>query len=250
MDKERLILIPGWGMPPDVWLPISDNLSAYFDLSYVDWHDVETIDGFNEKALRTVFAQQNQPLSLLGWSLGALVALTIAAEYPERITRLILFGGTSRFTIDKTGGYHGGWPWKVVEKMRANIEKNKKDTLLTFYNSLFSAKESENNEVRRFLELFGDRLLNQPIHPLLAGLDYLMKMDCRDKLKLIKAPLLLIHGAQDRICPVKAAEYIQSKVTTKTWYNLLPEAGHIPFFTNPEICVRAVRHFYELTVVK
>jgi pimeloyl-ACP methyl ester carboxylesterase len=138
MNKHRVIMLPGWGMPPNVWLPLTDNLSLYFDLCLVDWDDVQSIDGFHAKVLAIVFAQPDRRFSILGWFLGWLVALAIAAEYPDKIARLILFGGTSRFTSDKAGGYYAGWPLKMVEKMKANLEQDQENTLRDFYSSMFS----------------------------------------------------------------------------------------------------------------
>jgi pimeloyl-[acyl-carrier protein] methyl ester esterase len=243
MGSDQLLMLPGWGMPQDIWVPFDRNLSSYFDLSYICWDDVGTVNGFREKVLKTIFESPNKPLSLLGWSLGSLVALDIAADYPDQIARIILISGTSRFTIDKAAGYLAGWPLKVVVKMKANLDNDQKNTLRNFYSSMFFEDESGQNEAIRFLRLFDHFLFKQSLQSLLTGLDYLMETDCRDKLKSIKAPILLINGALDRICPVDASEYILSQVSTQTISKVLPYAGHMPFFTYPEECLGYIKQF-------
>jgi pimeloyl-[acyl-carrier protein] methyl ester esterase len=236
-------MLPGWGMPRDIWDPLNKMLAAELDLMELSWEDVVTVDGFREKALETVIKNQYQPLSLLGWSLGSLVALEIAADYPQKIPQVILIGGTSRFTIDKTSGYLAGWPVKVLEKMKKNLENDRNNTLLNFYRSMFPGDENGQNEAQRFLRQFDHVLFTQPLGSLLSGLDYLIEFDGRDKLSSITAPILLIHGEQDHTCPVAAAKYILSQVSGRTVLKVLPFTGHAPFFSHPEECHEYIKQF-------
>lgn len=247
MSKHDLIMIPGWGMSGAIWSPLEKELAVDFNLSPVDWTGVEAPDGFVQNALRCVPDDAGRTFSIMGWSLGSLVALTLAARYPRRVARLILFGGTSRFIIDKSGGYFGGWPLKVIQKIKADLIKAKEKTLFDFYQSMFSQSERHSEQSRRFLQEFGFDLLRQPVETLLAGLDYLIFADCRPHLLRIKAPLLLIHGSQDRICPVKAVEYIRSQVRVETRYRMVPDGGHMLFFTRPDQCLREIDRFMKHT---
>jgi pimeloyl-[acyl-carrier protein] methyl ester esterase len=246
MGKPKLITLPGWGMPPDVWLPLQAGLAAYYDFVPVDWAGINTVSGFAQKSLSVIMANQPGPASLMGWSLGAVVALEVAIGYPGLVDRLILFGGTSRFVSDKAGGYHCGCPARVVKRLKASLINDRENTLLNFYQAMFAEHEIEKAAAARFKRSIGERAPAHPLPSLLAGLDYLMQADYRERLKLIKAPLLLIHGAADRICPLGAVDEILFRVTTETNCNVLPEAGHMPFFTYPDRCVRMIMEFTSL----
>ncbi|MCL6589978.1 MAG: alpha/beta fold hydrolase [Firmicutes bacterium] len=243
MGGFQLIMLPGWGMSRDIWGPFSQELAADFDLTYAGWEDVIAAEGFYKKALEIVLNAPNQPLALMGWSLGSLVALEIAAGYPGKIAQIILIGGASRFTTDKTSGYLAGWPGRVLEKMKQNLLNNREKTLRNFYRSMFPEDEDGENEARHFLRRFEHALSAQPLGALVSGLEYLLQTDCRDKLSIISAPLLLIHGARDQICPVAASEYILARVSSRTALKVLPSAGHAPFFSHPGECYNCIKQF-------
>lgn len=78
---------------------------------------------------------------------------------------------------------------------------------------------------------------------LLIGLDYLIQADVRKEINHIIAPMLLLHGEEDQICPLAAVEYIRSKMTYKTRLISLAHTGHIPFFTNPIQCYDSIKEF-------
>ncbi|MDK2810167.1 MAG: pimeloyl-[acyl-carrier protein] methyl ester esterase [Petroclostridium sp.] len=243
MEKPHLIMLPGWGMASCVWMPIQEELAKNFQILFVEWDGVHSIDGFKEKVLQLITTKQILSFSLLGWSLGSLVALDIASEYQAQIRDVILIGGTSRFTNHKSDGYHAGWPRYIVERMKCQLQKDKEQTLLTFYDSMFSSIEKKRGDNGRFLQLINKNFCNSETLSLLTGLDYLIQTDFREKLKFIKTPLLLIHGEKDQICPVTASELIASKASSDVTLKVLPDVGHLPFFTNPDQCMVCIKQF-------
>ncbi len=84
-------------------------------------------------AVDSAFAGETQPLAVLGWSLGGLVAMRWAISRPERVNRLALVCATPRFVAGPD------WPHAVA-----------KETLVRFGDELHVAWKLT---VQRFLAL-------------------------------------------------------------------------------------------------
>jgi len=73
-----------------------------------------------------------------GWSLGSLLAIDAAGKYKDRVEKLVLVGGTARFTRDKETGYFCGWHKSAVKKMKEAIKfTGKKQWILLFFPVFF-----------------------------------------------------------------------------------------------------------------
>jgi pimeloyl-[acyl-carrier protein] methyl ester esterase len=236
MNKQKhIVFIPGWGMRGTIWSPIAERLKTSFSIDYVEWDGVETMADFKQKAVQLVEEKGLSSFIPIGWSLGSLIALELAISIPEKIDRLVLISGTSRFT--KGDGYDAGWERRVVERMKRQLVRNRKQTLSSFFASLLC--EEEQDKAIDFERHFH----NTDEQGLLVGLDYLMTADVRFDLREITAPLLLIHGEEDTICPPLASRYIVEQTSGNAILKLLPKTGHVPFLTKIDECARLIQSF-------
>jgi pimeloyl-[acyl-carrier protein] methyl ester esterase len=236
MNKQKhIVFIPGWGMRGTIWSPIAERLKTSFFIDYVEWDGVETMADFKQKAVQLVEEKGLSSFIPIGWSLGSLIALELAISVPKKIERLILISGTSRFT--KGDGYDAGWERRVVERMKRQLVRNRKQTLSSFFASLLC--EEEQDKAIDFERYFH----NTDEQGLLVGLDYLMTADVRFALREITAPLLLIHGEEDTICPPLASRYILEQTSGNAILKLLPKTGHVPFLTKTDECARLIQSF-------
>lgn len=242
MVKPYLIMLPGWGMESFVWNKLNKSLSKDFELICIEWDNILSLNEFKERVLKVIKQKQLSTFSLLGWSLGSLVAQDIASDNAWNINNLILIGCTSSFIQHKENGYNIGWNRKIVERMKSKLYKNPQETLSDFYDSMFSEEEKRKSYNTEFLQIAKDNTKNQSINSLLLGLDYLMQKDVRTKLSRITAPLLIIQGENDKICPLDGAVYIKNMSINST-IEIIRESGHIPFFTNPDACYNIICKF-------
>ncbi|MCG6795763.1 MULTISPECIES: alpha/beta fold hydrolase [Geobacillus] len=221
----NIVCIPGWGMKAGIFAPLLDSLSLSGNVTAVEWKGIETIHCFRKRAEQAL----QERAAVIGWSLGSLVALELAHAYPERVSRLILIGGTSRFVAED--GYEAGWHPRIVKRMKTQLQARPADTIAAFLASLWS--KSEEGDISAFF--YCDR-----VDELLIGLDYLVEADARPFLPDISAPMLVVHGEQDVICPPAAARYIAERAPNATMA-LLPDTGHVPFWTQTETCVHLIQ---------
>ena len=72
------------------------------------------------------------------------------------------------------------------------------------------------------------------------GLRYLQETDLRPVLANVRIPVLILHGRQDRVVPVGAAEYLAGSLSSAT-LQVLDVGGHCLPLTRPEVLGTAIR---------
>src|SRR6185295_19097447 len=95
-DGPPVVLLHGWAMHSGFWGPLVSRLARHHRVHAVDLpgHGESpalprfTLDGVVD-ALDATF-EADAPLTLVGWSLGGLVAMRWALARPGRIGRLVL----------------------------------------------------------------------------------------------------------------------------------------------------------------
>ncbi|PGB04024.1 alpha/beta fold hydrolase [Bacillus toyonensis] len=232
MKELKIIFIPGWGMEENVWDLVLPYFKGY-PVQYIDWRNVKEISEFAE---RIIDVAHDENVILVGWSLGALAA--IQAYKKIKAKGIVLIGGTAKFT--NTSDYTSGWDSLHVERLKKNLVRKKEGTLKRFYESMFTKDELKGN--KSFEDIIKD-FKGDSIQSLQLGLDYLIETDMREELKEIKAPILLIHGEKDVICPLSAAHSMADN--TNVTLKVVSEAGHALCVMNFEYCVNEVIQFVE-----
>lgn len=242
MEKRHLIILTGWAVDPLVWRPLSRLLDEDYHITVVGWEDVASVEGLKEKAAAVIKEKEIRKCSLIGWSLGALVALELADALPERIDHMVLFSATCRFTKDEATGYRSGWYKAVVDSMLCRLKTNPEETLEDFYKNLFTRDEVIKGHYGHFLKEMEGALKVYSLEALSAGLEYLILRDLRETALRVDTPTLLIHGDTDRICPVKAGMYMKKHLKAAELI-ILPETGHMPFYTKTGPCFEIIKNF-------
>ncbi|MDP1417587.1 alpha/beta hydrolase [Peribacillus simplex] len=242
MKQPNLVMLPGWGMEKDAFQPLIKPLSEVCNLSFIEWRDMKALNDFEERVIDTI-ASIDGPVYLLSWSLGSLVSLELASSYREKIKGFILFGATSRFTTGEN--YSFGWDPRMVERMKKQLQRNKEKTLTSFYEAMFSEAEKEKGFYHQFITTIQREFHGDDVFSLLMGLDYLLQKDARTRLDRIESPFILLHGREDKICPLEASSFIKENLGGKAEFHIIEGAGHIPFFTKPQECVQHIKTFIQ-----
>jgi len=242
MAKPYLIMLPGWGMKNFVWNKLNKLLSKDFELIFIEWDNVLSLNKFKERVIKVIKQNQIFTFSVLGWSLGSLVALDIASDNTFNIKNLILIGCTSSFIQHKEDRFNIGWNRKIVEIMKSKLYKKPQETLYDFYDAMFSKEEKRKGYNNEFFQTMKNNTENQSIDSLSLGLDYLIQKDLRTELSNITIPILIIQGEDDNICPLEGAVYIKN-MSINSNIEIIKEVGHIPFFTNPNDCYSIISKF-------
>lgn len=240
----ELVLVHGWGLHGGVWTDMARALSANYHVTVPDLpghgrsRDVMPTAYTPEVLAEGVRRGLSGPAVWVGWSMGGLVALAAAQQYPSEVTRMVLVGATPKY-VQSADWPHAMSP-TVLEQFARNLEQDYAGTLERFLTLQMVA--GENRDVLRRLrdEMF--RYGEPPTKALQAGLHLLMEEDRRETLSGVATPALVIHGGRDRLAPVGAARYLAQQLP-QARLEIIPEAGHAPFLSHPEVFLEKLKDF-------
>ncbi len=167
---------------------------------------------------------------LLGWSLGAQVALAAVPLVRERLAALVLVSGTPRFTADE--GWPHGLPGRSVDGLAARLRRDAPRAVARFFDGMFV--EGELDDAGRARASAVRAATPAPdAAALRSGLDVLASADLRGSLPALDLPVLLVHGDRDPVCPSGASRAMAAAIPGAL-LALLPDAGHAPFLSRPD----------------
>ena len=231
----ELLLLHGWGVGRNAWQPVVDQLSATHPALRLRLID---LPGYGDTPENSDFSAAAHALSqalpvgavLCGWSLGAQLALRAARLAPDRLAGLVLVGATPCFVQQKD------WPDAqapaLLETFAAAVAADPATARQRFI-ALINKGDTQARPIGRQLAQW---LKNSPLPStptLLAGLGWLREIDLRGELLAIRTPTLLLHGEQDPLMPLAAADWLAHALPAAR-LETFPGAAHAPFLNDPD----------------
>lgn len=226
------LLVHGWGMAPAHWGPLRERLgeSLAMNAPALPGHGgAAPQPGWRPEALADQWVEAFPDRFWIGWSLGALVALTAALRHPERVRGLVLIGATPCF-VTREGWPHGMSPAQF-KTFRAQCRKDPKGTLIQF-TALQMQADRKGLSGLRALRAHTAEAESPDADGLQHGLDVLEETDLRERLGSIACPTLWLTGDGDSLTPPAAADWAAAR-QPQARSAVLAGAGHAPFITHP-----------------
>lgn len=204
---------------------------------YAGTPDVSVPDDL-ESVARSVRGSVDEPAVWLGWSLGGLVALTIARQAPSAVHAVVLVASNPCFVQRED------WPWgvapRVLDGFAEALEEDREGTLRRFLALQTRGAEDGGTTLRQLRARLDAAPAPSPA-ALRGGLEILRSTDLRGLLEGLTVPVFGIYGARDTLVPAAVAEWLAARpgCTART----IPGAGHAPFLSHPEVFLEALHGY-------
>lgn len=243
---EHILFIHGWGVDKRIWRQQSKFFSQYYRVLTIDlpghgksgWKKI-SLDVM-VKDLKTILQiLQFSNVSVVGSSLGGLVALKLYDIYPEGVKRLIFVGSMPKFS--KSADYPHGLDVEKMRKLDHQLESDYPSIVNIFFRSLFTREE---RKTRRFKWLQKFRKFERmPMkQALVEYLDILEQEDLREVLKKVHVPVQFINGREDEICTKDTVAFLKT-VRPESRFDFFEQCGHFPFLSKPYEFNQVVEEF-------
>lgn len=227
--KGRPVLfLHGWLGSWRYWLPSMEVASSYFRTYAFDLigfgdtyqRSIEpSIGAYGEQVIRFLDALGIERITLVGHSMGGMVALKTAIEHPERIERVVTVGapivGSSLAPLLKMTAFR-----PIARSMNALPWVTKR----LFHYFLKEANEQD------MLEILEDSV-KPTADSVRASVRSMMRTDLRPDLPRLCVPSLVIHGTRDDIVMPSQIEVIRRAQITSPYLRQLSIQGsrHFPW---------------------
>lgn len=227
---KKVCLIHGWAanrhvfddfvprLPHD-WAVSAFNLPGHGGAPFSEPFDIAAAaDGYA--------AQIDTPAHILGWSLGGLVALYLAARHPEKVKSLCLTATFAKFTA--APDYPEGLNHPALAKMVGAFQQDYAKHIKQFLQLQLLNTENAGTVLHKILP---DLVRHGAPQALQSALDAVSRADARPFLAQIRQPVLLVFGQKDAISPPRMGEYLHRHLPDSRLH-LMEKAAHAPFLSH------------------
>ena len=154
-------------------------------------------------------------VALVGHSMGGLIAAELAADVPDRVSKLVLVNAAALPLDPRQVRRPLNLAWTLHQLPPRSLPILVDDARRAGPRTLWRARRD------------------------------LLTADIRPKLGCIQAPTLLIWGAEDRLVPLSLGEQLQQAIP-RAALAVIPNAGHVPMWERPQAFNQLVGAFLTL----
>lgn len=239
---EPVLFLHGWMGSWRYWLPSMEAVSSNFrTYSFDFWGfgdsdkraDTHTIEDYAAQVLRFLDGMGIARTSLVGHSMGGMVALKTAIDHPDRIVKVATAGAViegsalARLLRLTTSGF--------VTRLFV-----RRPVVTGVWSRLM---QNIRTGWRRWFQEVVDDSAKSTQEAVLESVRSMRQTDLRPELGSLKVPTLIIHGAQDDIVDPDQAEIFNQIDVPAVRVVVMPHCRHFPFMDEPEAFNRLLVEF-------
>jgi len=227
MPRSPLLLLPGTLCTGAVFKRLLQPLSEYASsVTIAEFREERSIDEMAQQAAHLV--PPNQKTSVVGFSMGGMVAIALARRYPDIVDRVALINSNS----------HADLPGRHEARLKAVAEARRRGLRQVVHDSMLPAYLHRQQAEHRSLIL--DMAEEHGIDAFAAQIEALAnRPDAAAALERIERPVLIIGSMQDPLCPPSSQHDMQRQARNGTLV-MLEDCGHFSLLERPATVGRAL----------
>tara|TARA_B100002019_G_scaffold291710_1_gene312686 strand:+ start:380 stop:2023 length:1644 start_codon:yes stop_codon:yes gene_type:complete len=243
-ESPSLLLIHGWGLDHNIWGDCVVSFSDTFNIFILDLPGHGFSKNNDEKSMEKYI--QSLPLhilpdkfSIIGWSVGGIVASFIAKKLINRVCNLIVICTNMHFLKNKD------WPYAMDASLFENFAKalkvkDYKKVLDRFYVLQTLGANSSKDDLYKIKSLSTkDQFSKKGLINTLAWLkNYDLSLIWND----LPMPVLHQYGKFDEIIPIESCNFIKKKYSNH-YFQVYKNSSHVPFISEKGLWERETKKF-------
>ncbi len=175
------------------------------------------------------------PFSLVGHSVGGMIAAIAAVAEPARCRKLVMIGSSPRYL--NAPGYPGGFEPADIEALLAAMAADYQSWVVGF-SAQVAANPGEPSLAAQYAEFL--RAMRPDIAQ--AGLRTIFYSDMRDLLPKVDVPTLIVQATADIAVPAAVAHYMQAAIRGARLQEV-EFTGHLPHMLEPAAITDLIASF-------
>lgn len=248
-----------------IWQPVIEQLPKWIDAHVMDLpghgqRQQETLTDLTSltKDLQqqcSLVKKKDQPLIVIGWSLGALPCMNLLAKQASDevggrhltgIDALMLVSANPCFVSREN--WECGIDAEIFNQFAESLKADFSGTIRRFLS--LQVKGSESGRI--ILRSLREKVLQQPVPDqasLDAGLEILKQVDLRTQIKCIEQPVKWILGSQDGLVKAELAVALGGLMKQAS-VQIVDKSGHAPFLSHTENFTQQLVEFAQSILIK
>ena len=222
-------MVPGMMCDERIFSPQIEALSQNLEVTIAEISNFSSV----RELASDVLKKAPKKFSLLGHSMGGIVAMEIYSQEPNRIEKLILMDTNPKAELDE-----------VKLKREPQIREVNKGKLLEVMRDEMKPNyltESENKS--SVLNVCMDMALNLGPDVFINQSRALQsRLDQQNTIQSIKIPVLIMCGSEDKLCPVERHEMMHNMIRDSD-LKIINNAGHMPTLEQPRETTEVIKEW-------
>ena len=269
-EGRAVLLVHGLSGSAVNWVSVAEGLTAYGRVLAPELPGFgrtppagrgATVEEQASLLARFIRRETDAPALVIGNSMGAMSAMILAGRNPELVDRLVLMDAPA--PSPSVAGMAPIWVTVMILYLIPGLNK----ALLTWLHSQGAADQRTNAGIdliatRRERITPSTRRLHSRVTAERNAMPWMHDVHLEGYRSVIRnllpyfrfdrtarrvrAPTLLIHGTEDTVVPLSAAERLAS-VRPDWTYRPMIGVGHIPMMEAPELCLQLLTEFMQHT---
>ena len=213
-------MVPGMMCDERIFSPQIEELSKNLEVTVADISSFPTVRELASDLLK----KAPKSFSLLGHSMGGIVAMEIYSQEPNRIEKLILMDTNPKAELDEVKlkrepQIRDANKGKLLEVMRDEMKPN-----------YLADSENQSSVLNVCMDMaltLGSDVFTNQSRALQS------RADQQNTIQSINIPVLIMCGSEDKLCTVERHEMMHNMISDSE-LKIINNAGHMPTLEQPE----------------